>query len=61
MALDITYYIQRNYGEDQRYPVSKDAVMVVELMGYNKRVLTDWAIKILEENNATITEVLKPR
>jgi len=61
MALDITYYIQRNYGEDQRYPVSKDAVMVVELMGYNKRVLTDWSIKILEENNATITEVLKPR
>jgi len=61
MALDITYYIQRNYGEDQRYPVSKDAVMVVELMGYNKRVLTEWAIKIIEENNATITEVLKPR
>lgn len=57
--MNITYYIQRNYGEDHRYPVSKDAVMVCQLAG--TKTLTGYAIQILKANNATITEVLKPR
>ena len=57
--MDITYYTQRNYGSDQLYPVSKDAVMVCELMG--TKTITYSAIKILKDNGATIAEVLKPK
>jgi hypothetical protein len=57
--MNITYYMQRNYGEDQRYPVSDDAWLVTVLM--NTKTITDHAVATLERHGATITEVLKPR
>ena len=54
--MEITYYRWVNYGREIWYPVSKDAVMICKLMG--KRTLTEWAIKVLKANGATIDEVL---
>lgn len=58
-SMTITYYTQRNHGRDLWYPVSRDALMVCRLMG--AKTLNGLAIQVLEDNNATITEVLKPR
>jgi|TARA_R100000306_G_C4369589_1_gene139299 hypothetical protein len=57
--MEITYYRWVNYGLELKYPVSKDAVMICKLMG--KKTLTEWAIKVVEANGATIEEVLQPR
>jgi hypothetical protein len=53
--MEITYYTKNVYGLKLKYPVSKDAVMVCKLMGM--KTLTEWAIKVVEANGATITEV----
>ena len=57
--MEITYYRWVNYGQEVWYPVSREAVMVCKLMG--KKTLTEWAIKVVEANGATIEEVLQPR
>ena len=59
MALDITYYRKDVWGQELWYPVSQDAVMVCQLTV--TKTLTHLAVQILENNNATITEVLEPR
>ena len=57
--MEITYYRWVNHGQEVKYPVSREAVMVCKLM--EKKTLTDYAIKVVEANGATITEVLKPQ
>ena len=56
--MEITYYRDRNHGMEVWYPVSKEAVMVCKLM--EKKTLTEWAIKVVKANGATLQEVLKP-
>ena len=58
-GLDITFYTKNVYGLELKYPVSREAVMICELM--EKKTLTEWAIKVVKANGATITEVLQPR
>jgi hypothetical protein len=58
-GLDITYYTKDVWGQELLYPVSKDAIMVCVLM--TTKTLTKDAIRVLKNNNATITEVLKPQ
>ena len=57
--MEITFYTKNVYGLELKYPVSNDAVMICKLMG--KKTLTEWAIKVVEANGATIEEVLQPR
>ena len=57
--MEITYYRWVNHGQEVWYPVSREAVMGCKLMG--KKTLTEWAIKVVEANGATVDEVLKPR
>jgi hypothetical protein len=56
--MEITFYTKNVYGLELKYPVSREAVMICELMG--KKTLTEWAIKVVEANGATIEEVLQP-
>jgi hypothetical protein len=57
--MEITFYTKNVYGLELKYPVSRDAVMICELMG--KKTLTEWAIDLVKANDATVDEVLKPR
>ncbi len=55
--MKISYYSENQYGIERLYPVSKDAVMVCKLMG--TVTLTDHAMNVLRDNNATFRHVLK--
>jgi hypothetical protein len=57
--LEITYYTKNVYGQELRYPVSKDAIMVCRLA--ETKTLTDWVMLVLNDNEADIKEVLKPQ
>ena len=57
--MNITYFAWNNHGREVFYPVSKEAVMVCKLTG--TKTLTDWALAVLKANDATLTEVLRPR
>jgi hypothetical protein len=57
--MEITYYVQRNYGKDTFYPVSKDAKMVADIAG--AATLTQNMISLLEWYGIISTEVLKPK
>ena len=59
--MNITYYAKEVYGNELRYPVSRDAEMVCSLT--ETKTLTDYAIHIVKRHypQATFEEVLKPR
>jgi hypothetical protein len=57
--MNITYYTKDVYGQELRYPVSNEALMVCRLTG--TKTLTDWALAVLRDNDATVTEVIRPR
>jgi hypothetical protein len=57
--MEITYYVQRNYGKDTFYPVSKDALMIADIAATT--TLTQNLISLLEWYGIISTEVLKPK
>ena len=59
--MEITYYVQNNYGNEHWYPVSKDARFIAR-MCETKTLLPD-AVRLAEEfyPDTTTNEVLKPR
>jgi len=57
--MDIRFYIKDVYGQELRYPVSGDALLVCRLMG--TKTLIDHALRVLEDDGAVITEVIRPR